>query len=351
MSVTRETLRLIGAIRIQVADSVNAATDDLIRSWAYAWSQVVDDWEAAIAELEAMRIDGVWPNAVQVLRAERAQKALEATYAGLQSLTENAGVRIMASVTDVVAAAGGNLDVIGSQLPKGATSATLRASLVRADSDQIRAIVERTQAQVTKTLFPLPGDAFNTIRSELIRGITLGRNPRETARAMVRNLEIGHNEALRRALVIAQTETLDAHRTAAQVQEMRNANVLQDWQWLATLDSRTCPSCWSQHGSEHALTEPGPVDHQCGRCTRLPRTKPWSELGFDIDEPPSLMPDAQASFNKLTKADQLEVMGPARLELLKSGDVAWTDLSTRKTNTGWRDSQVVTPVKDLRASS
>ncbi|EFQ82713.1 phage protein F-like protein [Aeromicrobium marinum DSM 15272] len=350
MSVTRETLQLVGQIRIQIAESVNSATDDLVRSWAKAWTIVAGDWQAAVNELEALRVDGAWPTASQVMRAERAQEALEATFEGLQGLTDNAGVRIMSSVSDVVSAATGQIDVIGSQLPRGA-GAELRGTLVRADTGQIRAIVERTQVRVTKTLLPLAGDSYDIIRTELIRGVAFGRNPRVTAREMVRDLEIGFNRSLTRALVVAQTETLDAHRAAAAAHERANEDVLTGWDWLATLDSDTCPSCWAQHGTRHAITEPGPNDHQNGRCARLPVTKSWRDLGFDIDEPPSLMPDSEARFGRLSKADQLKVMGPTRLELLKSGDVAWSDLSTLRNNPGWRDSQVVTPVRDLASSA
>jgi hypothetical protein len=51
MAVTRETLKLLGGIRIRVADGVDAATDDLVRSWARAWKIVEEDWKAAIEEL------------------------------------------------------------------------------------------------------------------------------------------------------------------------------------------------------------------------------------------------------------------------------------------------------------
>lgn len=346
MAITRETLRLLGQIRIRVNDTVDGATDDLIRSWAYGWQLVVRDWESAVAELQQIG-DGRWPTRRQVLRATRAQAALEATFAGLLTLTDNAGVTIITGLSDVVEAARGQLDVIGSQLPQS-TEVRLSAQLVRADPRQIEAILVRTQEQITKDLAPVAGDAFDTMRETLVRGVAFGQNPRVVAREMVRAIRVGHSEALTRAMVIARTEMLDAHRAATASHEAANTDVLQDWQWAATLDSRTCPSCWSQHGSVHSLDEPGPIDHQQGRCARLSRTKSWAELGFEgLDEPASLLPDAQTKFAALPREQQLAVMGPKRLQLLDDGDVDWSELSTRKTNPGWRDSQVVTPVRDL----
>lgn len=349
MAVTRETLKLMGQIRIQIADTVDAVTDDLVRSWAYAWTQVVDDWERAVADLTAASVDGKWPSFTTVIRAERAQAALEATYAGLQSLTDEAGVRIVAGLSDVVEAAQGHVGVIASQLPSSA--ADLRGGLVRADANQIRSIVVRTQEQVTKSLFPLAGDSYDIIRSTLIRGVTLGENPREAARKMVRGLEVGHSQGLTRALNIARTEMLDAHRGGALDVRKANADVLQGWEWVSALDKRTCPSCFAQHGTRHPADEPGPNDHPQGRCTAMPVTKSWKELGFDLEEPPSLLPNAQSVFASMPRADQLAVMGPGRLALLDAGDIGLSDMSTLRTNPGWRDSYTVTPLKALTASS
>ena len=350
MSTTRETLRLLGAIRIRVNETVDAATDDLIRSWAYAWQLVATDWEAAIAELQQLG-DGTWPTRAQIRRASRAQAALEATYEGLQTLADQAGITITTGISDVVQAASGQVDVIRSQLPDDDLLVSVRAELFRADPRQIESIIVRTQTQVTKSLAPIAGDAFETIRETLVRGIAFGQNPRTVARRMVRGLQLGHSQALTRAMVIARTEMLDAHRDAAQAHEDANTAVLQDWVWVASLDTRCCPSCWAMHGTHHDLQEKGPEDHPQGRCARLSRTKSWADLGFDLEEPPSLLPDAQATFAALPRAGQLEVMGSKRLQLLDDDAIDWDDLSRRQDNPGWRPSHTVTPLKDLTGAS
>src|SRR5207237_168588 len=120
------------------------------------------------------------------------------------------------------------------------------------------------------------------------------------------------------------------------------------WVWQAQLDSRTCPSCWAQHGSVHDLSETGPNDHQQGRCARVPKTKSWRDLGFSVREPADLMPDAQTAFRAMSKADQLAVMGPVRLHALNAGVLPWSALSMKVTTKGWRDSYAATPVKVAR---
>jgi hypothetical protein len=109
-----------------------------------------------------------------------------------------------------------------------------------------------------------------------------------------------------------------------------------------------CVACWSRHGRTYAVTEPGPDDHPRGRCTRLPKLASWAELGISVPEPPSLLPDGEKAFNQLSKSAQLDVMGPGRLELYKSGAVTWDQLATWRDTPQWRRSNQPTTVRDLR---
>lgn len=348
MAVTAETLRLINGMRIRVDNDTDDVTRQLVLAWSRAWADVVGDWDSAIAQLEAMRNDdGKWPSRSQIVRAERAQAALRSTYAALETLTGLAGVHISTGVDQVVDAAQGHVDLIASQYPPDERTVA-RGRLLRADPEQIKAIVGRTQDRVTKTLFPLPGDADEVIRRRLVRGVAQGQNPRVVARRMVVGVRKDFNQALTRAMNIARTEMLDAHRAAAGVVQGNNADVLEKWMWSSALDRRTCPACFGMHGSEFPISTPGPDDHQCGRCQRIPVTKSWADLGFpNLVEPPSLMPDAGDVFGALSRADQLNIMGQARLDLYDAGNITLSDLVRSRSNPGWRDSIEVTPLKDL----
>lgn len=88
------------------------------------------------------------------------------------------------------------------------------------------------------------------------------------------------------------------------------------------------------------------MTHNC-RCARTPKVKPWRDLGFDIDEPADLIPDARTRFTDLPRATQLQIMGPGRLAALDRGQVAWPDLARRQSNPGWRDSYTPAPVSAL----
>jgi hypothetical protein len=70
-------------------------------------------------------------------------------------------------------------------------------------------------------------------------------------------------------------------------------------------------------------------------------------MGFDIPEPPSALPDGLTTFRAMPRDDQLAVLGKAKLDLLDSGRIQWSDLATRRKTDGWRDSMVPTSLADL----
>lgn len=351
MAVTEETLRLAKKLRIHLDRTVNQATRELVRAWARAWDEIHDVWAEAMMDIAKASTDGRWPSLAQIARQERAQAALLAANEQIALLAEHTGVTVVDAVGRAVEdTPEWQARLIASQLPTEAgTTRELVARFTRVDELALSAIVRRTTEDVTAASYRLEAHAQEQMRRALVRGVAVGENPRRAARQMVRNSEGVFNGGLTRALTIARTEILDAHRAGTAAAQAANADVLQGWQWVAQLDKRTCPSCWARHGSMHALTVPGPDDHQNGRCARSPVTRSWADLGFDIPEPPSLLPDAEQTFAGLPRADQLAVMGPARLQLLDSGQVSFTDLTTTRSTPGWRDSSVPTPVRDLLA--
>jgi hypothetical protein len=351
VSVTDDTLRRLHELRVRLDSVVDQVTVDMIRAWARAWDALVVDWVLAVATLAQVRDDGRWPTRTQIRRVGRAQQALAATRAALDELARSAGVQITGQIPAMVEMEA-QLRLIASQYPGEAGSLEqIMATFVRLDAGQLSAIVRRTTEQITSLLAPLSAEATSALQAALIRGVALGQNPRVAAAKLIRGLEGAFNGGLTRALVIARTEMLSAHRAAAAASHQANADVLRGWRWQCALSSRTCPACLAMNGTEHPLSESGPDGHPSCRCARAPLTKSWKDLGFDIPEPVSVFPDARAWFDGLSQGEQLALMGPERLALLRSGDVAWDDLAMVRHNPGWRDSVQVTPVKMLRRSA
>lgn len=349
MAITHETLRVVADIRRGLDNMTRAQTYALTKAWVEAWDVLAPDFTDALVELMAGAADGRVSQAV-VARSSRLRDALQATRAVLDELSATTeGVITNDISTAVLDAADGHAALISSQLP--ANTASVGVSFTRMSPDALVAIVERSTERIHSATRPLPEDVERIMKRELIRGIAVGDNPRRTASRMVRQAEGRFNGGLTRALTIARTETLDAHRAATQASEKANKKILEEWEWHASLGARTCPSCWAKHGTRHPLDEAGPLDHQNGRCARVSVTKSWRDLGFDIDEPASVTPDAQAVFNDLTADTQKAIMGSQRLGLLQSGQISWADLSTKHSTDGWRDSYGATTVKDLTAKA
>lgn len=357
MAITRETLRLQRALDAAVQRLDDETTRVLVQAWADAWDEVSDDLTDTLA---AMIAEGDGVTVAQLTRSTRLQRALAFILQALEDLASTSVERAAADVVIAVQAAGaGQAAVIASQLPTqamiDAAQGTANAAVdvvdidawSRVDKRQVDAIVRRTTEQITARHYPIAPETYEVVRRELIRGVASGDNPRVVARQMVRRAEKRFNGGLSRALNIARTETLDAHRNAARLAEVEEfADVLTSWVWIAVFSPRTCGSCIAQHGSEHPLSTPGPLDHQQGRCARLPKVKPWADLGYDIEEPETVLADAEEWFDSLPPEEQLELLGPARYSAWASGRFPMSDWSIRKTTDGWRDSYHLAPAPE-----
>jgi SPP1 gp7 family putative phage head morphogenesis protein len=338
VAVTQKTLRLARSVRADLLKIADTHDRELTAAWADAWDTVAGDYEAAVNELVANAQGGMLSRAT-ILRSRRLLIALDTIARALTRLTEDAGIRVSGDLLQVVNSAGeGQEAIIASQLPKAERGKLAGWDLV--DRRQIDAIVQRSTEQITSQMWPISSSADATIRRELVRGLANGSNPKATAREIVKRTEGEFNGGLARAMTIARTETLDAHRAAAEVAHNENADVLRGWMWLATTSDRTCIACLGMNGTEHPLTEPGPQGHQNCRCSRAPVTKSWADLGIDIDEPEPAATGSQAWFDSRDDATQRKILGPAKYAAYRRGDFPMSQWAVKRHNDGWRDSYV-----------
>lgn len=341
MAATERTLRLQRRLERDLKRITDAHTRALVAAWAEAWDEIVPDLTAVLVE---MLSNGEKITRTQMLRSARLRAALDAIATRLGQLAAEAGVLVVGDLRRVIDEAGGaQASVIDSQLPPGSGLLDDLESWARVDERQIAAIVRRSTQQITSRNRVMSRAAYEAVRRELIRGVASGSNPRQTARRIVRRVEYRFNGGLNRALTIARTETLDAHRAATALAQAQHADVLAGWIWLADLSPRICPACLAQHGSRHPLTEPGPLGHQNCRCTRVPVVKPWAELGHVIPEPPSLIPDARAWFDSLPVDTKRDILGRTRYAAYAAGAYPMSAWVVRRSTPGWRDSYVVSP--------
>jgi SPP1 gp7 family putative phage head morphogenesis protein len=346
VAINRETLRRARVLVSAVGDQADHATRLATAAWLAAWRELEPMWTAALTEL--LR-SGQPVTSADVERERVLRAAITRTYFAAEALA-----RYAAQLTTVAAGEAVRLTaadypaVIASQLPAEYRAAAAARYAARSPGTALDVMLARVAETIHSLTLPLPGFALKVIKERLVLGIGLGLNPNQTARQTVRELRNAFDLPLTRAVNIVRTETLDAYRNAARLIDMANADVLAGWRWAAQMDRRTCPSCWSKHGTLYSVDTPGPWDHQQGRCARVPELRSWAELGLPGKEPQSALPDARKVFAGLPASDQLAIMGPARLELLQSGKVGWSDLSVQRSTPGWRDSFAARPVGDLK---
>lgn len=346
MAFTSRTVGLARAAITAVGRVIDATVRALTAAWVRTWDTLAALFSSAVEDMVADAEE--WPGRRTVETHPALQDALDAAQRALDALTDLVVTETTRAADTVIdRAADDQAGLVASQLPPGHTPAPAAPGFHQRAIDTIRA---RTRQRIHSLTRPLTPEAVAAMRTELVRGVETGENPRETARRMVRRVEGAFNGGLTRALVIARTETIDAWREAARATQDVSRDTVAGWVWLARLDSRTCPACWAMHGTEHPLTEPGPLGHQQCRCSRAPKTVSWRDLGIDMDEPDDEIPDAEAVFRALPRDQQLQIMGPARLALLDSGAITWADLARLRQNPGWRPSYVPTPVRDLTTS-
>ena len=340
MAVTEETLRLMAQLRILVDGATGSVDADLLRMWAVAWEEIVDEWRGIVTELSDTSLTAARRRHL-IYQSERIRKSLQTAAEKLDDLARQTGARIRLDLPGVLYHGDDILtQIVRSQLPP-----TLNPALLRMSVDALDAIVRRSIGQIESRLRPLSRDAAAVMRAELIRGVAAGTNPNEVARHVLRRVQDGFDGGLARARTIARTEMISASREAALLARQRDADVLQGWMWTCSLSSRTCPACLSMHGTLFAVDDPGPDGHPNCRCTATPVVKSWRDLGVDLDEMPTAFPDARAWFDGQPEAVQRAIMGPERLRRLRSGGLSWSDIAVKRKNPGWRDAFVTAPLK------
>ena len=343
MAYSDETESLLWRLWNQLSQIDQAQVRMAAAAWAEAWDDVVPELSAALDELVVAAANDRLTRA-QIVRAERLTNALDLIRVRLAGVVDYTAAQVIGDLDHVVYNAGFITELmVNSQLHDDITAGRAQSTWSRVDPVAVNEIVQRSTEQITALSLPLAPEATEVMRRELVRGMLVGANPRETARRMVARTETIFNGGLSRAMTIARTETLDAYRLAAELSASQHTDVLAGWTWVADLGPRTCPACWSMHGSVHDQSEPGPLGHQNCRCARVPKTKTWKDLGFDIEEPPSILPDGKTAFDAMSAADQRQVLGPRRYAAWKAGDYPMSDWAVRRENAAWRPSYVPSP--------
>lgn len=193
-------------------------------------------------------------------------------------------------------------------------------------------------------------EAAASVARALVTSITLGENPRKTARYVEDALDVSRS----RALTLCRTEQLRSYRMGNMETYRKNDNAVEQWRWTCAKSSRTCVACISMDGSLHDLTEEMGSHPNC-RCSPTPVTKSWDEilgpLGIDTSNLPDTRPNIQPGaewFEHQDAETQRKIIGSqSAYELYKSGDYDLNDFVGINHSKEWGHSIYQRSVKQI----
>lgn len=344
MAVTDETLLVAAATRARLNDATLAVEVELTRAWVNAWDSLSADLQETVENILARTAKGERVPRYLLTRDERLRQALAQVHDTILTLVAAVNDTTVERVrSTIVTASDDTRQVLTTQAPPGQA-----LPFVQPDPDALDAIIARSGERIVALSKGLPENVMRVVRSNLMRGITVGDNPRTVAARMVRQAGTGFDGGLARAMTIARTEMLDAYRQASTLNALANKDLIVGRRWLSTLSPRTCPSCLSKHGEVFPPDTSGPDDHPNGRCAFVDVLKPWSELGFPgINEPDPVWADRDEWWDTLHEDTKRGILGPGKYRLMADGDIGWADLSVKRSADGWRDSYVTPPLAHL----
>jgi SPP1 gp7 family putative phage head morphogenesis protein len=180
-----------------------------------------------------------------------------------------------------------------------------------------------------------------------VQGLIKGANPREIARQLRNELQV----PLHRALTISRTEVLNSYRETSREFYEQNDDVVVGWRWQAAFNARTCAMCLAMDG-QIFKTQISLYTHPNCRCTLVPVTKTWAELGFDVPERRSRpSQDGQEWFAKQDEKTKLRILGPAKLLRYNEGKLTLRDLVGVRSDPAWGKSRHERSLKSIEAGS
>ncbi|HSC20138.1 MAG TPA: minor capsid protein, partial [Solirubrobacterales bacterium] len=182
-------------------------------------------------------------------------------------------------------------------------------------------------------------DATQKVKDALLSGVARGA----PVRMIAADVQRASGLALNRASLISRTETIRAYREVT-FENYRASEVVTGWIWVAEVNA--CPVCSAEHGSEHSLDESLDSHPGC-RCTALPKTRSWRELGFNLpDTRPQITPGPER-FAALPQADRLAILGRSRFDAYERGEVTLEEMVRPTTSPRWGEGKRVATLAEL----
>lgn len=325
-----DLLDLQSRLVLDVLHDTEATATRFLRLYTGVFNRLSHDWLALLEEIEEKRETDAELDILlfrqERIRALRVQTAAQVTrFAREAELAVTAEQRMAVDVgaihaarmmAEAVALSAPGIEVSFAKLPAGA----LRELVGRFDN-----------GEPLRNLFDqLGADAATKAENVLFNGLATGQSPRMIARQLRTELSV----PLTRALTISRTTMLGAYRSAALSTYAENSDIVKGWRWGASLGPRCCSACVALHGTFHPLSERFMHNHPSCRCSPIPETKTFAELGLNVAEPRRDLTTGPEWFDDQSAETQERILGPRKYDLFRAGrldiqDTVYEDFSPR----------------------
>lgn len=321
-----------------------AAASDMVRVYGGIWRRVKPQLDALLKSIDEAERRGEEVKPSDVARSERLRQLLAQVEQEVGQYAQYADASIRRQQSAVIEAAAQNAEDL------------TRAALGDAPDDEARlalrwnrlpreAMVElvgqlHNGAPLDILLGELGPEASQRVKDALLEGLAMGRNPRVIARDVRRSMGM----PLTRSLRISRTEVLRAHRLSTLASYQANSDIIRGWRWSASHSSRTCLACLAMDGKVFPLDKPPPMHVQC-RCSCIPVTVSWRDLGVDAPEP-DLGETGAEWFASQPASVQREMMGDEAYKAYKAGRVTLDDFVGVRKSRRWGESVGEVTLKD-----
>jgi len=236
-----------------------------------------------------------------ISRAQAGAAGSEITLAQMERVLSDADKLLTNAAASLPAAAEASAATVAAQQARMIHATVKRAApnaigkvFSGLDVAQVAQVAQADASALTGPWFQgWAGRAGETLKQSL--GISVGQG--EDIAKATRRAAAALGKSRREMASIVRTAMQTAANKAHQAYQDENEDVFKGVQWVATLDTRTCPVCGPLDGkiwtyeddpeAEGLVSDMPPLPrHPNCRCVSVPVTKSWRDLGVDIDDVP-----------------------------------------------------------------
>ncbi len=345
MPAVPEVLRISDEFRTRLAAQEAGAVRDMARSYAQVTQSLTRAANDLTAKVAALRASGEVVPGWRIAQLDRyrdllAQAQEELARLGLEDAQRIANLQ-REGLTQGLAMAEAQVQAL---IPPGVSIA-----FNKFPTGALESMVGFLQdgSPLARLLSELGVASAQRIGEILQNGLALGQNPRVVARLLRRQVGL----TLTRSMRIARSEMLRAWRRSS-IQGYRDqGGLIKGYRRKAHNGRRTCIACLLADGEFYEV-ESDFSDHVLGRCSVIPVTRSWEELGFSgIPDTNPTWESGRTWFLGQPEDAQRSILGDPIFDAWRGGQIGLEDMTTVHSTPEWGDEKLAASLKAALSSA